>query len=146
MTSLRDVINDYVFIYLDDILIFSETLGQHVRHVLQQLLENCLFAKAEKCEVHRDTVQFLGFVVAKGSIKMDPAKTQAVTSWPTPAGRKELQRFLGFVNFYRRFIRNYSSVVQPLTALMSTKFHFQWTPEAKKAFATLDAFFHLSCS
>ena len=137
---LRDVINRHVFVYLDDILIFSETLDQHirhVRHVLQRLLENRLFAKAEKCEFHRATVQFLGFVVSKGRLEMDPVKTQAVTSWPTPAGRRELQRFLGFANFYRRFIRNYSSVVQPLTALTSTRVPFLWTPEAEVAFSAL---------
>ena len=68
---------------------------------------------------------------------MDPAKTQAVTLWPTPTGRKELQRFLGFANFYRWFICNYSSVVQPLTALTSMRVPFQWTLEAEVAFSAL---------
>ena len=135
---LCDVINCYVFVYLDDILVFSETLEEHVAYVhlvLQRLLENHLFAKAEKCEFHRSTVQFLGFVVSRGKLEMDPAKTKAVMSWPTPTNRKELQRFLGFANFYRRFIRGFSSMVQPLTALTSTKVPFLWTPEAEAAFA-----------
>ena len=107
---LRDVINHNVFVYLDDIdiLVFSETLEEHIayiRLVLQQLLENRLYAKAEKCEFHRSTVQFLSFVVSRGRITMDPSKTKAVMSWPTPTDRRELQRFLGFSNFYRRFIR-----------------------------------------
>ena len=106
-------------------------------HVLQWLQENRLFAKAEKCEFHRSTVQFLGFVFSMGRLEMDPAKTEAVTLWPTPAGRRELQRFLGFANFYRQSIRNYSSVVQPLTALTSTKVPFLWTLEAKAAFSAL---------
>ena len=72
---------------------------------------------------------------------MDPAKMQAVTSWPTPTGRRELQRFLGFANFYRRFIRNYRSVVQPLTALASTRVSFLWTPEAEVAFSALKTWF-----
>ena len=113
---LRDVINRYVFVYLDDILIFSESMGEHVtyvRLVLQRLLENRLFAKAEKCEFHRSTVQFLGFVVARGKLEMDPSKTEAVVSWPRPTNRKELQRFLGFANFYRRFIRGFSLTVRP---------------------------------
>ena len=137
---LRDVINHNVFVYLDDILVFSETLEEHVAHVrliLQRLLENRLYAKAEKCEFHRSTVQFLGFVVSRGKIAMDPSKTEAVMSWPTPTDRRELQRFLGFSNFYRRFIRRFSSTVRPLTALTSTKVPFHWTPEADTTFTAL---------
>ena len=94
LPSLSDVINRHVFIYLDDILVFSETLEEHtsyVRLILQRLLKNRLFAKAEKCEFHRSTVQFLGFVVSRGKLEMDPVKTEAVVSWPTPTNRKELQ-------------------------------------------------------
>ena len=93
--------------------------------------------KAEKCELHCSTVQFLGFVVSRGKLEMDPSKTKAVVSWPTTTDRKELQRFLGFANFYCRFIRGVSSTVQPLTALTSTKVSFCWTPEADAAFTTL---------
>ena len=113
---LRDMLNICVFVYLDDILIFSKTKQdhvQHVRRVLQRLLENQLFVKAEKCEFHVPEVSFLGFIVGTGSVQMDPAKKRAVTGWSTPSNRKELQRFLGFANFYRRFIRNYSSVTLP---------------------------------
>ena len=82
---LRDVINQNVFVYLDDILIFSDTMEEHIDHVrlvLQRLLENRLFAKAEKCEFHRTTVQFLGFIVSRGKLEMDPAKTDALRTWP----------------------------------------------------------------
>ncbi|KAL2087296.1 hypothetical protein ACEWY4_018355 [Coilia grayii] len=79
----------------------------------------------------------LGYVVAEGSIQMDPAKVSAVTSWPVPGSRKQLQQFLGFANFYRRFIRNYSSVAAPLTALTSEKRIFRWTPAADDAFSAL---------
>ena len=137
---IRDVINHHIFVYLDDILVFSDSLEEriaHVRLVLQWLLENRLFVKAEKCEFHQSTVQFLGFVVSRGRIEMDPAKTDAVVSWPPPTNRKELQRFLGSVNFYRRFIRGFSSTVQPLTSLTSTKSVFCWTPKAEAAFSDL---------
>ena len=137
---LRDVINRYVFVYLDDILIFSETMGEHVtyvRLVLQRLLENRLFTKAEKCTFHRSPVQFLGFVVARGKLEMDPVKTDAVMSWPRPTNRKELKRFLAFANFYRQFIRGFSSTVQPLTALTSMKVPFLWSPKAEFAFTAL---------
>nr|XP_055073125.1 uncharacterized protein LOC129453092 [Misgurnus anguillicaudatus] len=117
---LRDMIDTFVFVYLDDILIFSPSMQehtQHVRRVLRRLLENQLYVKAEKCEFHQKSVSFLGFVIAAGEIRPDPAKVKAVTQWPVPVSRKELLRFLGFTNFYWRFIRNYSQVAQPLTAL-----------------------------
>ena len=137
---LRDMLNKFVFVYLDDILIFSKNMSEHICHVqlvLRRLLENSLYVKAEKCEFHVKSATFLGFIVAEGSIQMDPAKVSAVTDWPVPENRKKLQQFLGFANFYRRFIRNYSTVAAPLTALTSTKQPFAWTPEANKAFATL---------
>ena len=124
---LRDMLNQFVFVYLDDILIFSPdetTHIQHVRQVLQRLLDNLLFVKAEKCAFHVSTVSFLGFVISENSIQMDPSKVSAVTEWPTPSNQKLLQRFLGFANFYRRFIRNYISVAAPLHALTSSKVKF----------------------
>ncbi|KAI3365894.1 hypothetical protein L3Q82_000868 [Scortum barcoo] len=108
---LRDMLNRFIFVYLDDILIFSRSLPehtQHVRQVLQRLLENQLFVKAEKCEFHVSKVSFLGFIIAPGQLHPDPSKIKAVENWPTPSTRKKLQQFLGFANFYRRFIRNYS--------------------------------------
>ena len=137
---LRDMLNRFVFVYLDDILIFSQSREEHIHHVqavLQRLLENSLFVKAEKCEFHASSVSFLGYIVAQDSLQMDPAKVSAVTSWPVPETRKQLQCFLGFANFYRRFIRNYSSVAAPLTALTSSKVPFQWSPSTDKAFHTL---------
>lgn len=72
---------------------------------------------------------------------MDPTKVSTVTSWPVPESRKQLQRFLGFANFYRHFIRNYSSVTTPLTALTSSKVPYQWSPAADEAFQTLKSRF-----
>ncbi|KAI3364204.1 hypothetical protein L3Q82_010812 [Scortum barcoo] len=137
---LRDMLNKFVLVYLDDILIFSRNKEEHVHHVqavLQRLLENSLFVKAEKCEFHASSVSFLGFIVGRGSLQMDPAKVSAVASWPTPSSRKQLQRFLGFANFYRRFIRVYSTVAAPLTALTSSKVTFQWSVAANEAFDAL---------
>lgn len=90
---LREMLNKFVFVYLDDILIFSRSLSEHTRHVqlvLSRLLENSLYVKAEKCEFHAQSVAFLGYIVAEGSIQMDPAKVSAVTSWPVPENRKKL--------------------------------------------------------
>ena len=87
------------------------------------------------------SVSFLGFIVEKGQIKTDPAKVKAVAEWPTPTSRKQLQRFLGFANFYRRFIRNYSRVATPLTQLTSVKVPFVWSPAAEGSFVTLKCLF-----
>ena len=141
---LRDFINRFAFVYLDDILIFSPTLDahrSHVRRVLQRLLENQLFIKAEKCDFHQRSVAFLGFVISPGVVQMDPGKVEAVTGWAVPSSRRELQRFLGFANFYRKFVRNYSSVAAPLTALTSTKVRFLWNKDAESAFSTLKTMF-----
>ncbi len=141
---LRDMVNRFVFVYLDDILIFSPSLQvhtQHVRQVLQRLLENQLYAKAEKCVFHAKSVSFLGHIISAEGIKADLAKVRAIAEWPTPDSRKALQRFLGFANFYRRFIRNFSLVAAPLTALTSPKVPFRWNSQAQEAFDVLKSRF-----
>lgn len=122
----------------DDILIYSKDLPEHVSlvlQVLQILFGNKLYVKAEKCEFHVSTVSFLGYVIQGGQVKMDPAKIKAVAKWPRPVNSKQLQQFLGFANFYRHFIRNFSCVAAPLSRLTSTL--FTWTPEADLAFIQL---------
>ena len=141
---LRDLLNKTVFVYIDDILIFSSSMEEHVTHVrdvLQRLMENKLYVKAEKCEFHVSTVSFLGFVVEKGQLRADPSKVEAVKEWPTPTTRKQLQRFLGFANFYRRFIKNYSRLAAPLTRLTSSKLSFSWSPVEQSAFVKLKNMF-----
>ncbi|KAI7793177.1 hypothetical protein IRJ41_007388 [Triplophysa rosa] len=141
---LGDMINRFVFVYLDDIQIFSQSLqehNQHVRGVLQWLLENQPFVKAEKCEFHSDTVSFLGHVILPRGIEPDNAKIKAVAMWAAPDSRKALQRFLGFANFYRRFILGFGQVAAPLTALTSTKSPFSWNSLAQVAFDKLKSRF-----
>ncbi len=105
---LRDMLNQFIYVYLDDILIFSHSLQEHA--VLQRLLENGLYVKAEKCVFHAQSVPFLGYIVSVEGMRLDPDRVQAVVDWPTPDSRKALQRFLGFANFYRRFIRSFSQL------------------------------------
>ena len=96
---LGDMVNKFIFVYLDDILIFSQDAQSHqghVRKVFQRLLENRLFVKAEKCVFSCTSTTFLGYVISAGSIAMDPEKVRAVEQWPQPGDRKSLQRFLGF--------------------------------------------------
>ncbi|KAL4007989.1 hypothetical protein ACER0C_001841 [Sarotherodon galilaeus] len=141
---LRDFINHFAFVYLDDILIFSKSRAEHIKHVrlvLQRLLANRLFVKGEKCEFHVQSVSFLGFLVEQGRLRADPAKVKAVVEWPEPKNQKAVQKFLGFANFYRRFIRNFSKVVSPLTHLTSPKQQFLWLPAAQRAFDQLKRLF-----
>ncbi len=138
------MVDRFVFVYLDDILIFSQNERdhvQHVRRVLQRLLENCLFAKVEKCEFHARSIPFLGFILSPEGIRMDPAKVEAVADWPIPENRRSVQRFLEFANFYRRFIRNFSQVALPLTDLTSTRMRFSWSSQAQTAFESLKSRF-----
>ncbi|KAL0172725.1 hypothetical protein M9458_033036, partial [Cirrhinus mrigala] len=100
---LKEFMNKFVIAYIDDILIYSKTETEHVTHVhavLSRLLENQLYAKAEKCEFHVHQTSFLGYQVSHQGVKMDSSKVQAVTDWPATT-IKELQRFLGFANFYQ---------------------------------------------
>jgi hypothetical protein len=127
-------------IYLDDILIFSENLNAHqqvVREVLQRLHKHSLYAKASKCEFHRDSVEFLGMIVLAKGLEMCQDKVQVLKDWPTPTTVKELQAFLGFTNFYQRFIVNYSRIAVPLTMLIRKGQRFEGTTEANTSFKDL---------
>ena len=141
---LRDMINNIAVVFLDDILVYSQSLEEHIIHVrsvLQRLLENRLFVKAEKCEFHTTSVEFLGHIIQKGSVRADPRKVSAVVDWEKPTDRTQLRRFLGFSNFYRKFIKNFSLIAAPLNALTSPAVPFLWTPEADEAFSTLKSLF-----
>eukprot|EP00063_Salmo_salar_P080830 XP_014055665.1 PREDICTED: uncharacterized protein LOC106604999 [Salmo salar] len=92
---------------------------------------------SEKCEFHCSTIYFLGYIIAEGNVQMDPEKVRAVVDWPEPMSRVQLQWFLGFANFYWRFIRGYSNLAAPLSALTSPKVPFTWSPAADKAFGDL---------
>ncbi len=109
-----------VTIYLDNILIFSKNLNKHrqiVKCVLQRLRENKLFLKVEKCKFEVLETEYLGVIISEDSVRMDPVKITGIAEWPMPAKKKELQPFLGFTNFYQKFIKNYSKVVKVLTQL-----------------------------
>ncbi len=112
----HDMLNRWVIVYIDDILIYSNSLEehtQHVRSVLECLIQYQLYAKAEKCKFDRTSTTFLGYIISHEGVAMDESKFRAVLKWPQPRTVKELQWFLGFANFYRRFIRNFSTVAAP---------------------------------
>ncbi|KAK3505976.1 hypothetical protein QTP70_002185 [Hemibagrus guttatus] len=120
----RDLLGRGVIAYIDNILVYSTSMEEHVlqvREVLARLQQYHLYVKLEKCEFHRSMVTFLGYVISHQGVEMDVVKVRAVTAWPAPSMGRELQHFLVFANFYRRFIRNYSSVAGPLTSLLRGK-------------------------
>lgn len=96
-----------------------------------------LFLKREKCVFDAAEVEFLGTIIREGSLGMDPVKLDGIRAWPVPTTVKQVQSFLGFCNFYRRFIRDYSKIARPLTQLTRKDLPFQWTPECQVAFDTL---------
>ena len=110
-----------MIIYIDDILIFSTTpegLEKATQEVLQKLQDNNLYLKPEKCTFAKQEVNFLGMIVRQGHIAMDPVKLKGITDWPSPKTVKEVRSFLGFGNFYRKFIKHYSDVATPLNNLL----------------------------
>ena len=118
MNSLfKDLIDEgVVIVYIDDILIFTEYLELHrkvVKRVLDILRGNELCLKAEKCEFEKTQVEYLRLMISHGKMGMDPVKIEGVTKWPVPTCVKDVQSFLGFVNFYRRFIQDFASLVAP---------------------------------
>ena len=141
---LREYLDQFVIVYLDDILIYSKNETEHVEHVMlvfNKLRSAGLFCKAEKCEFHKPEVEFLGYVMSSEGVKMDPSKVACIRSWPPPTSVKELQVFLGFANFYRRFIKNYAIVTAPLTTLLKKDVLWNFHTAALQAFETLKSAF-----
>lgn len=140
---LREYLDIFCFVYLDDILIFSKSDAEHLVHIekiFSALFDHKLTASAEKCCFFQTSVVFLGFVISTTGISMDPAKLSTIAEWPYPKTLNDLQRFLGFSNFYRRFIPNFSGVAGPMTALTGKKIDTVaglCTPEVIKSFKTL---------
>jgi hypothetical protein len=126
---LRDSLDTFVVIYLDDIPIYSDTLEEHyehVRSVLQRLKDADLQVNLEKYQFHVQTVESFGYVSSPDGISMDPAKVEATLSWPIPSSVRDIQVLLGFANFHRRFIKNFSRVAAPITRLLKKDVPFAW--------------------
>ena len=134
---LEEYLDQFVLVYIDDILVYSDTFEEHVKHVLkvlQKLQQAGLRLKISKCIFHQKQVKFLGFIVSDKGIEMDPDKVKSILEWPTPTNKKEVQSFLGFANFYRKFIRDYSRIAAPLTGLTRNDVAFAWGSEADTSF------------
>jgi len=138
--TLRDLLDIVCVVYIDDILIFSrsqEEHNEHVKLVLDRLRDAHLCANPAKCEWDKSEVEFLGYIIGVDGIKMNPKKLDTITNWPVPTSAKEIQQFLGFTNFYRRFIDSYSRITIPLTNLTKKNVPFHFSEAAHHAFETL---------
>lgn len=117
----RDLINEgHVVVYIDDIMIFTKTLEEHqkiTKKVLNVMRKHRLYLKAEKCEFEKLEIEFLGMIISEGSVRMDPVKVEGVRKWPKPTCKRDIQAFLGFTNFYCRFVKDYGRIAKPLTSL-----------------------------
>ena len=136
---LRPFLRQFMLIFFDDILIYSATWAEHMSHiraVLTMLREHQLFLKRSKCSFGETSVAYLGHVVSGEGVAMDTSKVQAIMEWPTPSSVHALLGFLGLVGYYRHFIKDFGSIVAPLTALLK-KDEFHWSPEADVAFKAL---------
>jgi hypothetical protein len=134
---LKDLLDKGV-VYIDDILIYRKTEEKYdalVKEVLERLAKNDLVISLEKCIWGETEVEFLGYILTPGGMRMAEDKTKAIQEWQTPQSLRDVQSFLGFANFYRRFIFGFSKICRPLTE--STKGYrneWKWTPEMEKAF------------
>ena len=127
-------------VYLDDIVIYSEFLEDHLEHlkkVLSKLMGHQLYVKNEKCEFVQQEIMFLGHKVSKGLMKMDERKVQAILDWPPPNKVAELRSFLGLTNYYGKFVQEYSKKVAPLTNLLKKDKKRAWTNACQEAFEKL---------
>lgn len=140
----REFLGQSVLVFLDDIIVYSNTIEeheQHVRRALQRLREHRLFAKLSKSALCQTEVEFLGHWVGQRGLRVMDNKIEAVRDWPTPTNIRELRAFLGLAGYYRRFVRNFSSIALPLTELTRTVTHQRleraWGTKQQLAFAEL---------
>jgi len=140
--AFRPFLDSFVIVFLDDILIYSKTMDEHVKHVrkvLEVLRKEKLYAKLSKCELMRTEVEFLGHIVGRDGVRMMEDKVKAVEEWPTPTSVTHVRAFLGTAGYYRKFIKDFSAIAAPLSNLTKESQKFEWDPGAETAFRQLKA-------
>ena len=135
-------LHTFCVVYLDDILIFSKTPEEHLKHldtVLQILEREGLYAKLKKCDFNKSELLYLGHIIGEFGIKVDPAKISCITEWPTPKNVHEVRSFLGLANYFRKFVRAFSIRAAPMTKLTGKNCKWEWTDACQAAFEGLKA-------
>ncbi len=144
-TLMNDIfqewLDDFVVVYIDDILIYSGSMDEHVEHlqkVFQRLRENKLYVKFEKCKFGVTKVDFLGHRITQEGLKMDDHKVKAILDWEPPKSVPALRSFLGLASYYRKFIKNFAKIAAPLTNLLKkSSGTYDWDEVCDEAFQTL---------
>lgn len=139
-STLQDYLDIFCTPYLDDGLIYSNTIEEHHSHVnlvLDRLKNAGLQLDISKCKFEASEVKYLGLIISKRGIEMDPVKIECVKSWKIPTCVKDIKAFLGFANFYRRFIRNFSLLAHPLIEITKKNTPWLWSPNCEDAFNSL---------
>ncbi len=134
---LQEMLGDYAFIYVDDIVIYSKSAKEHVRHIeniFQRLNKHGLKVKFSKCQMFKTEIEYLGFLVGKDGMKVNPKKVEAIAKFPTPRDIKGIQGFLGVVGYFRQFIAEYATMARPLYALLKKDVKFSWGEEQERSF------------
>ena len=138
---LREFIDVFCMVYMDDIIIFSRSLAEHREHVaavLRKLKEHKLYVSPGKCEFMKEEIEFLGFIVTRKGLKVNPAKVKVIKEWPRPSTLRDLRAFLGLVQYFRRFIKGFSRIAAPLTNLTKKNVGLRsWDDECSKSFKFL---------
>jgi hypothetical protein len=130
-------LDKFVLVFIDDILVYSRCEGEHLRLALQKLRENWLYAKLSKCEFWMKQDAFLGHVISKGGISVDPSKIQDVLSWYAPMSVDDIQSFLGLARYYRSFIEGFAKISKPMTELLEKDKKFECTSACEASFQEL---------
>ncbi|GJV98780.1 putative reverse transcriptase domain-containing protein [Tanacetum coccineum] len=136
----KPYLDKFVIVFIDDILVYSkdeEEHGKHLKIILELLKKERLYAKFSKCDFWLDSVQFLGHVIDRSGVHVDPAKIEAIKSWAAPTTPTEVRQFLGLAGYYRRFIEGFSLISKPLTKLTQKNKKYEWGKEEEEAFQTL---------
>jgi hypothetical protein len=137
---LMGELDRFVVVFIDDILIYSETTEEHEEHlriVLERLRQQKLYAKFSKCEFWMEKVAFLGHVLLAEGIAVDPSKVESVTKWEQPLNVTDVGSFLRLTGYYRRFIENFSKIAKPMTELLKNNTKFEWSEVCEKSFEEL---------
>jgi hypothetical protein len=132
-----EYLDKFVVVFINDILVYSRSEEEHKEHLrlaLQKLRENRLFAKLSKCEFWMKQDAFLGHVISKGGISVDPCKVQDVLSWSAPTSVGNIRSFLGLARYYRRFIEGFLKISKPMTVLLKKDKKFEWTSACEASF------------
>jgi hypothetical protein len=135
-----EYLEKFVVVFIDDILIYSKSKEEHKEHlrlVLQKLRDQRLYAKLRKCEFWLKQVAFLGHIISKGGIYVDPRNIREVLSWNAPTSVSDISSFLGLADYYRRFIKGFLKITKPMTELLENDKKFKWTPAYEASFQEL---------